>query len=405
MMILILAWKNIWRNKKRSFIILAATAVGLAAGLFSVGIMTGMYDSMVDAAINRELGDIQIHNKDYKRDELFSQSIADYSNVVNIVKSLPNIKAVSGQTIIEGMASSASTALGVIINGVEPDEEKTTSAIHSNIVEGEYLGKKNSIVVSRKLLEKLKLRMNSKVVLSFSGSDGHIVYAAFKISGVFRTDATNFDVSNVFLRRSDLAELLDGNLPVHRIKIRVSNTEHLESALMKIRKRIPENLVVESWKDLAPELKMTAESSDLINAIFLGMILFALLFGLTNTLLMSVLDRIRDFGVLLALGMYRKKLFGMILLESLFLSATGGFIGVALGWAVTIYFNFNGIDLSIVSSGLSMYGIPSMLYPYIKSSVYFTLAVMVIFTSIFAALYPAVKAVKLKPVEAIRTIA
>jgi ABC-type antimicrobial peptide transport system permease subunit len=117
---------------------------------------------------------------------------------------------------------------------------------------------------------------------------------------------------------------------------------------------------------------------------------------------MSVLERVRDFGVLLAVGMYRRRLFAMIILESFFLSFTGGIIGVLFGWGITSYFHSVGIDLSIVSDGLSAYGIPTMLYPYIRSSVYGSLSIMMIAASIIAALYPAIKAVRLKPVESIR---
>ncbi len=405
MMMIILAWKNIWRNKKRSIIILTATAIGLAAGLFSVGIMTGMYDSMVDSAINRELGNLQIHSKAYQNDKLFSQSIPFSGNVLEKISGFTDISSFSTHSIIEGMASSATAAFGINIIGIIPGQEREVTAISKSLVEGSYLDKKNSIVIGQKLAEKLKLKMHSKIVLSFSGADGNIIYAAFRIEGIFKTDATGFDQSNVFLNRDDLSVLLGSPAPVHEILVRTKNSILLEKTKAEIQSGLPVEIIVESWKDLAPELKVTADSTDIINAIFLGLILCALLFGLTNTLLMSVLDRVRDFGVLMAIGMYRKRLFSMIILESFFLSATGGIIGVIIGWVVTEYFNSRGINLAIVSEGLSSYGIPSMLYPYIRSSTYFMLALMIIFTSIFAALYPAVKAVGLKPVEAIRTTA
>jgi putative ABC transport system permease protein len=149
---------------------------------------------------------------------------------------------------------------------------------------------------------------------------------------------------------------------------------------------------------------LTADSTDFTNTIFLMVILIALLFGLTNTMLMSVIDRVRDFGVLLAIGMYRRRLFSMIVLESLFLSFTGGLVGVVVGWALTHYFQVRGINLSTFSAGLSSYGIPSMLYPFIKTSLYGVLTGMMVTTSVIAALYPALKAIRLKPVEAIRSI-
>ncbi len=404
MMMIILAWKNIWRNKKRSLIILAATAVGLSAGLFTVGMMTGMYDAMISSGINREIGEMQVHTRAFLRDRLISQSLTGPDSLLTMVRAHSNIRAAASHTLIEGMASSATTASGVMILGIDPDSEKDVTSIAASIEEGSYLNKTNSIVIGRKLAEKLKLKLRSRIVVSFAGADGNIIYGAFRIAGIFRTEATQFDLANIFVRRSDLTALLGTEAPVHEIVLRTRSSSLLDGTQEDLRAQVDSSIAVETWKEIAPELKLTADSSDVIDAIFLGIILFALLFGLTNTLLMSVLDRTRDFGVLLAVGMYRRRLFTMIVLESLFLSFTGGIVGVAAGWLVTNYFNVHGIDLSSVSTGLSAYGIPTMLYPFIRPSLYGTLAVMMVMTSIVAALYPAIKAVKLKPVQAIKTI-
>lgn len=405
MMMFILAWKNIWRNKKRSLIILAATAIGLAAGLFSVGLMTGMYDSMVDSAIKRGLANIQIHTGAYKKDQLISQFIPHPDSLMRSVRSNSDVAVCASHSIIEGMASSATVASGASIIAVDPDVERTATAIAQSIKEGTYLDKANTVAVGRKLAEKLKLHLRSRLVLSFAGLDGNIIYAAFRISGIYSTDASTFDGVNVFIRQDDLAQLLGTDVPIHEIIVRTKNSLQLDQTRNELQAAMPESVTVETWKEISPEMKLTADSSDIVNTIFLGIILFALLFGLTNTLLMSVLDRVRDFGVLLAVGMFRRRLFSMIILESLFLSFTGGIVGVIIGWALTAYYHTHGINLASVSAGLSSYGIPSMLYPFIKPAMYGTLSLMMIFTSIVAAMYPAIKAIRLRPVEAIRTIA
>jgi putative ABC transport system permease protein len=404
MMMIILAWKNIWRNKKRSIVIMTATALGLAGGLFSIGVMTGMYQSMVDSAINRELGDIQIHTADFKKDQLIGQFLPDIDSIVAVVRSTPNVRSFTEHTMIEGMASSATTAAGVTIEGIDTVQEQSVTAVSKSLIEGTYLQRKNSIVVGKKLADKLKLKLHSRIILSFSGLDGSIIYGAFRIGGIFKTEASTFDGASVFVRREDLPVLLGTAAPIHEIIIRVKDPFILGQTKSEIQRAVPPSVTVETWREISPELKLTADSTDVTNTVFLTIILFALLFGLTNTLLMSVLDRVRDFGVLLAIGMYRRRLFSMIVLESLFLSFTGGVVGVVVGWAVTQYFQVQGIDLSTFSDGLSAYGIPSMLYPFIKTSLYGLLTVMMVVTSVIAALYPAFKAIRLKPVEAIRSI-
>lgn len=404
MMMLMLAWKNIWRNKKRSFIILTATALGLAGGLFSIGVMTGMYASMVDSAINRELGNIQLHTAEYKKDQMIRQYLPKADSIGAVLRSLSDVRSYAEHSIIEGMASSATTAAAATIVGIDPNQEQTVTAVSKSLIEGSYLEKKNTVVVGKKLADKLRLKLHSRLVISFSGLDGNIIYSAFRIGGIFTTAASSFDGSNIFVRRGDLSNLLGHDAPIHEIVVRTKDQFVLTATQQAIQQAVPSSVIVETWREISPELKLTADSSDITNEVFLGIILFALLFGLTNTQLMSVLDRVRDFGILLAVGMYRTRLFLMIILESLFLSFSGGIIGVIIGWAVTQYFKTHGIDLSTLSEGLSAYGIPSILYPYIKASLYVSLTVMMVFTSIIAALYPAVKAIRLKPVEAIRTI-
>jgi len=405
MMMLILAWKNIWRNKKRSLIVVVATAVGLTAGLFYVGFVTAMYAAIVDSAINRELGNMQIHTAAFKKDQLIQQNLPGLQTILNTIQADSNVRSFATHSIIEGMASSATTASGVAIVAINPEQEQRVTAISKSIIEGAYLEKKNFIVIGEKLAKKLKLKLRSRIVLSFAGMDGNIIYSSFRISGIFKTDGSNFDGMTVFIRQDDLALLLGTpELPIHEIVVRTQNETPLEQKKTRLQQKMPNGVIVETWKELAPELKLTADSAEVVDTIMLGLILFMLLFGLIDTLLMSVLDRVRDFGVLLAVGMYRRRLFLMIILESLLLSLTGGIAGVALGWGITEYFKVHGIDFSAFSAGLSAYGIPPVVYPYINASSYGTLAIMMVCTSIFAALYPAIKAVRLKPVEAIRTI-
>ena len=135
----------------------------------------------------------------------------------------------------------------------------------------------------------------------------------------------------------------------------------------------------------------------------MAIILFALVFGITNTMLMSIIDRIREFGVLIAVGMKRMKIFSMVILETIFLSVTGGLSGILIAAITISYWSKTGIDLSVISAGLESFGVSTMLYPELPVSMYFVLSVMIIFAANMAAVYPAVKAIHIKPAQAIRT--
>ena len=400
-----LAWKNIWRNKKRSAVILGAIAFGLFGGLFATGIMIGMADSMVNTAIDRNLAHIQIHTKAFKGHPSIQNFIPGAEKLIEKLRSRVGMKGVSGRAKIEGMALSPTTNSGVEITGIDPDAEASVTAVAQKIVAGRYFdpASSNSVVIGKKLAEKLNLHVRSKLVLSFTGPDGSILYGAFRIAGLFETGSTIFDKSTVFVVDSDIARLLGGTLLVHEIALRLRNDQLVPDVLSSLRSAYPQ-LVIESWKDLAPELKLTAELTNVTMLFFLGIILFGLLFGITNTMLMSVLDRVREFGMVMALGMKRSRVFAQIFLETVFLSLTGSVIGIVFG-AVLGITHHTGINLSIFAEGLSLYGISSMLYPTVPLELYLELGVLIVFTALCAAIYPGLKATRLIPAEAMRTYA
>jgi ABC-type antimicrobial peptide transport system permease subunit len=189
---------------------------------------------------------------------------------------------------------------------------------------------------------------------------------------------------------------------ISEIAIRLKSSNDLDTVYTKLKQNYS-SLVVETWKQLAPELEFTYEMMILELEIFLGIILAALLFGITNTMLMSVMDRIREFGVLMAVGMKRIRVFFLILIETFILSIFGGILGMALGGITVWYLSDKGIDLSIFAEGLNAYNMPTQMYPVLPLYFYFLLVVMIIITAIIAAIYPSVKTIKLKPAQAIRT--
>lgn len=409
-MLLTLAWRNIWRNKRRSIIIIAAIAVGLLCGLFASAIMFGMADSLINSTIDRDLGHIQIHTKQFEDEKLLADTIPEPRIVLEKISELKNLQGISSRIIIEGMASSATSANGVRIVGINPEQEKKVTNIYKQITIGNYLEednenharRSNHIMIGQKLAENLGVKERSKVVLSFQGLDGSITYGAFRVAGIFHTESSAFDKSNVFVLQSDLFALLGSSALYHEIVIRFSSVQFVDSVYSKLKIEFPK-LSVKSWQEMAPELKMMDEMTGLQLNIFLGIILFALLFGITNTMLMSVMERVREFGVLMAIGMKRRKVFTMIILETISLSLVGGTIGMISAAAVIAYFKSTGIDLSTFAEGFNEWNMSPILQPILPMIFYLTITIMIIATAILSSVYPAIKAIKLKPAEAIRT--
>lgn len=403
-MLLSLAWRNIWRNKRRSLIIIAAIAIGLLCGLFASAVMFGMGDSLINTTIDRDLGHIQIHTKSFEDDKLLTDTIPSAARILSEIKAQKNVTGASARVIIEGMISSATSSGGVRITGIVPDDEINVTTIHNKVITGSYFESEetNQIVLGYKLAENLGIRERSRVVLSFQGLDGSIIYGAFRVTGIFRSESTMFDRSTVFIREDDLLTLLDSEPIYHEIAIRANSVQNVDSIYSDLQSSYT-HLSVQSWKELAPELKLMDEMIGLQLNIFLGVILFALLFGITNTMLMSVLERVRELGVLMAIGMKRRRVFLMIIIETITLSFIGGIVGMILASITIAYFGVAGIDLSAFAAGLSEWGLEAVLYPVLPIYFYVSITIMILLTAVFSAVYPAIKAIRLKPAIAIRT--
>lgn len=403
-MLLSLAWKNIWRNKKRSFIIIAAITFGLWGGLFSSAIMVGMMESMVETAISRNLSHTQIHSVQYDKEKDVRNYIPDGMAVLERTHTIPGVEAAAGRTKIIGMAASPTSSYGVEIVGIKAEDSRQVTDVYSKIIEGNYFdsSRRNPILVGKKLAERLNLKLHSKVVLSFQNLEGGIAYIACRIVGIFKTNSSQFDEMNVYVKQTDLFRILQTDPIIHEIAIRTEAVEQVEQVKAQLQV-VLSSLLVESWIDLAPELAYISESTGTYMYIFVGIILFALLFGITNTMLMSVVDRIRELGILIAIGMRKSKVFIMIVLEAVLLSLTGGICGIGVGIITIAYYGNTGIDLTAISVSLESFGATVILYPFLPVTMYVVLTIMIVIAANIAALLPAWKATHLVPSEAIRT--
>ncbi|HDL20191.1 MAG TPA: ABC transporter permease [Nitrospirae bacterium] len=399
-----LAWKNTWRNKKRSFIIVLAIALGLWGSLLAGAIWMGWGESMVNTAIDRDLSNIQIHKKGYTRNKEIINFIPNGFRILKETQQIPGVQAVSGRTLVEAMAASPVSTFGVKIVGIIPARAKKVTDIHNMLIEGNYFIERtrNPIIIGKKLADRLGLKLHSKIVLSFQGMDGSLNYAACRIVGIYKTNSALFDQSNVFMQQSDLFRLLNTKPVIHEIAIKTESSRIMPKVYDALKTKYA-HLAVQTWKELAPDVALTSVAMESYTYMFLGLILFALLFGITNTMLMAVMERVRELGVLIAVGMKKEKVVGMILLETVLLSITGGVTGIVIGGLSIAYFSHTGIDLSAFASGMETFGASTLVRPFLPLDMYIALLVMVVATAILSAVLPAWNAIHIQPSEAIRT--
>ncbi len=404
-MLIALAWKNIWRNKSRSLVVVLAIAFGLWGGLFSDGLMIGMGESMVNTAIDRDLAHVQIHRPDYDETKGIHRFIPNGLQLADSIRRLPKVVGVSARTRFTGIASSPTSSYPVQISGIVPAQEKKVTRLYEKIVAGTYFDSrhKNAIVIGQKLAKRLKLKIHSKIVLGFEGTQGELINIACRVVGIYKSESSRFDESNVFLRRAYLSGVLGGQTLIHEIAIRCRSSRFVKPVTALLKARYP-NLLVQSWQERDPMVAFTSSLMIQYSYFFLVFILLAVLFGITNTMLMSVVDRIKELGMLMAIGMKQIRVFLMILLESLFLSLTGGVVGIVLGAATIALTRHHGIDLSVFRASLESFGASAIIYPTLPAEMYFTLTLLIIITANIAGVLPAWKAIRLQPAEAIRSV-
>ena len=405
-MIFTISWKNIWRNKLRSSIIIAAIAIGLFGGIFSIAMMNGMAEQRLRAAIQTQTSSIQIHNPNFLKNKKLIFSINNSDSIIKIIKQNPVLKAVCKRTVVSAMASTAETGTGIIINGINPEQEINVTSISKKLSTGNYFTKhkKHSILISEKLAEKLKVKVRSKIVITSQNNKGDLIGGAFRVIGIFKTSDSFFDETNVFVLNDDLNKLVydsPENYKAHEIAVLLANDENTKQLVEDLKSKF-DNLSVQAWYEIKPDLKMMSSLMESASYLILIVILLALIFAIVNTMLMAVFERIHEFGMLMAIGMSKNKIFNMVMSETILLSIIGAAVGTLISIISIYIFHIYGIDLSIVSKGLESFGIDSYIYPEIKSSFYLSISVMVIITAILASIYPAKKALSSKPVDALR---
>jgi len=403
-MIVQMAWRNIWRNKMRSLVIALSVAIGLFAGLAVLALHKGMLKSRVRTVIDAEVSHIQIHHPEFKKDFEPQFTIGGKDQILENIRSSDLVKALAPRSVTQAMLATTAGSAGVQVNGIVPGPENEVSRLDRKIREGNGFSqhKKNEILIGRKLADKMKLRPGSRLVLTFTDTGASIVSAAFRITGIYQTDNAPLDERNVYVNMNDLNELLGIGSSFHEIAILLKNDHDLATAQEELKNRYPGELV-ESWKEISPETELMVSTMDYYMFIIIGIIMLALAFGIINTMLMAILERTGEIGMMVALGMNRPRLFSLVLLETIFLTTIGIPLGLLIAWLATGYFNKTGIDTSsFAGETMSSFGFSSIIYPEFPVEELPVVLTIVIITALFSSILPALKSGRLQPVEALR---
>ncbi len=473
-MILVIAWKNIWRSKTRSLVVMAAFALGVFSVVFGAAVMIGLMDRRMYNAIHNEVSHLQVHHPQFADNEDIHLGIKQAAVAADSLSRLPGIKSVSSRILVQGMAGTAEKTAGVLICGINPEIEKQVTDIYRVIPHkgGEYLAgnRHGEILIGEKLARELNLAFYSlgdtlpaelaelkspeaaraidslkgirfvsdkefedalkracsrelgakslyrikrqsmqyslrkKVVLTFQSFDGELTGAAFRVCGIFRTKNAMVDGVRVFVNKAELSEL--AAIPqgfAHEVAVLLTDGTAPDALKASVSERFP-GMLTETWKELQPDVAYMKTMVDNIMYIYLSIILLALAFGLVNTMLMAVLERTRELGMLRAVGMNNKRVFRMIMLETVLLALAGTATGILIAGILIAWKAKTGIDLSyLYGEGYEAWGFDTFLYPAIRWKEIAEAMMLVILAGVLASILPARRALRMKPVDALKT--
>lgn len=404
-MLLKIAWRNIWRNKLRSGVVITSIVLGIWAGLFVIALSAGLNEQRKVSVIENSISHVQYHHPEFLKDRNAKYVIDDIESVEASIQKDSTVLNYTKRSLVNGMASSARGGNGVVISGIDPEMEARVTTIGEKVVDGAFLSDEGRfpVYIGQALAEKMNVHVRSKIVLTFQDSESEIVAGAFRVAGIYKTVSKKYDEMNVFVRLSDLEKLLHTDNGVNEVAVLLHDFEVIPPFVERQRSSYPE-LKIEPWDEISPELGYADEMMEIFLYLFLGILLAALSFGIVNTMLMAVLERKRELGMLMSVGMNKARIFAMITFETIAIALAGGPLGILMAWLTIVYFQSAGLDLSFYAQGLEEFGIDPIVYPYLEFQYYWSLAIMVVIMAILASIYPARKALKMNPAQAVRAI-
>ncbi|MBW2674953.1 MAG: ABC transporter permease [Deltaproteobacteria bacterium] len=403
-MYLQMGWRNIWRNPRRTIVIMTAVIIGVWAMIFLGALMRGISEQMVRNGIATLTGHIQVHHPGFRKDPVIENSM-EKPEVVEaaLSKILPQDARWTPRIRVDAIASNARHSGGVTLVGIDPEKEAAISFIGEAVAEGEYLkaDDRYGIIIGEALADKFDTKLGRKLVLMSQDTKRDIASRAFRITGIFRAEMEATEKQFVFVTIGAARKMLKLGNEISEVSILLADYKESDRVAEALRGELSsDSYDVQTWRGLLPFVTAILKIYDWFIYLWFLIIFIAMGFGIVNTILMAVFERIREFGLLKALGMKPWWIVKEVLTESFFILILGMVAGNALGFLSIFALADTGIDLSALSEGLEFAGMSRIIYPFILITDIVAANLVVFVLGLLVSAYPAVKAARVTPVRA-----
>jgi putative ABC transport system permease protein len=411
-----LAWRNLWRNPRRTLIAMAAIGFGYAMLLLVACLMAGLRQQMIESGTGLVLSDIEVHAPGYYPDRPTGRTLGgrtgtDVSALVAAIATDPRVQAASPRVYGYGLVSAAHQSAGAQLLGVVPDQEQKITVLQTRMVKGSYLTGRTpkGVVMGDKLATMIGVEVGSEIVLLTPAADGSTGNDVYTVAGMFHTGLDAMDRGLVLMPLASLQELL--RLPpgrIHEVGIKLHDITDATTVAAALEVQLSKNFPVRvrAWPELAPELADYVQFNRRVTFILFFIFFLLAVMGIVNTMLMAIIERTRELGMLMAVGMRPVQVVGLIVAEAASLAGVSLVLGAALGAPVLWYLQVYGLNLGGNRGAISLAGIVvgPLWYGRQDFTAYTQAAVGLAVTALVSALYPALRAARFRPTEALRKV-
>jgi putative ABC transport system permease protein len=406
-----MAWRNIWRNTRRSILTICAIAFATLLLIFMLSWQFGSYDTMINAAVRAQSGHLQVQAKDYNDKHTIRLVVSNPEEVSAVLDSISGVSAYTFRAGTFSLLSSNVRTYGAMVIGIDPEKEARVSTLKTLVRQGDYLSGNhgNEALMGRLLAKNLQVGIGDEVVLLGQGMDGSIAATVVNVAGIYSSGQDVFDRSSIQIPIKTFQEIYSMGEAVHEVVVICKNLDRVQEVKKALAAGVKDlkkgdGLVVLDWTELMPGL-IQAIRMDLCSGLIMYMILIVVVaFSILNTFLMAILERTREFGILMAVGTKPGRLTRILLMESTATTIMGIIAGIIAGCLVTWYFQVHGIYFSDASELLRQYGLPERMHPQLSVLSVAIGAGIVMVITILTALYPALKVRRLRPIEAMSAV-
>ena len=402
-----LAWRNLWRHKRRTWLTASAIAFSAMLLVFMITLQLGAYDMMIDTTLRVFNGHLQVQRAGYLDKPQMRATIPAAAALAERLRRATGLAAIAVRAQGFALVASSDRTYGVPVLGVEPAYEPRVSTLPHLVKAGRFFAAVDAqeVVLGAALARNLKVKVGDELTLLGSGKDGSVAATVLPVVGIFDSGNPDLDRNLVQMPLATFQDVFSMGEEAHTIVVSGESVETIPQTKAAVAAALAESagarpLVVLDWEELMPGVKQLIQTDMVQNWITYLALIFIVTLSIMNTFLMSVLERTREFGIMLALGATPMRLGLIVMLESALLTLLGLAIGIALGGGVAVYFYFKGFTFPGMKEIYAQFGLPGVITPQLSFTT-FTLgpAVILVFT-LLAALYPALRIRRLQPVEA-----